>query len=51
MPKGVVKSKSDEKKWSKAKKAAKGYKKGSTTYWKVVMHIYQNMKKKKRKKK
>ena len=46
MPKNLVKTKADEKKWRKAKKAAGSKYKGKTR-WKVVNHIYQKMKGKK----
>lgn len=45
MPKGLVKTKSDEKKWNKAKKAVGNRYKGKSK-WKVVNSIYQKMKKK-----
>jgi hypothetical protein len=46
MPKGVVKTKSDEAKWSKAKKAVGNKYKGKSK-WKVIMSVYKNMKGKK----
>jgi hypothetical protein len=48
MPVNVVKSKSDEGRWTKAKKAVGGKYKGKSK-WKVVMHVFQNMKKAKAK--
>lgn len=43
MPKGVVKTKADEKKWKKAKKAVGSKYKGKTK-WKVVNSVFQKMK-------
>ena len=46
MPTNVVKSKSDEKKWKKAKKIASGYKipKHDKRFWKITMGAYKKMK-------
>jgi hypothetical protein len=46
MPVGVVKSEADEAKWEAAKKAAA--ESGHGKKWGLVMHIFQNMKKKKK---
>ena len=46
MPINVVKTKSDEKKWEKAKSIAHGYKipKKSKRFWKITMGVYKKMK-------
>lgn len=44
MPVGVVKTRSDEKKWKKAKAITR--KQYGETKWPVVMKIFQSMKKK-----
>mgnify|MGYP001241718506 CR=1 FL=1 len=46
MPKGVVKTKADELKWKRAKKAV-GKKYKGKSKWKVVNSIYQKMRSKK----
>lgn len=48
MPKGVVKTKADEKKWKEAKKAIGNKYKGKTK-WKVINNIYQKKKASKKK--
>jgi hypothetical protein len=45
MPKNIVRSKSDEKLWNKAKKVAVNKYRGKVK-WKVVNSIYQEMKRK-----
>jgi hypothetical protein len=49
MPANVVKTPADESKWTRAKKVV-GRKYKGKSKWKVVMHVFQNMKKAKAKK-
>lgn len=43
MPKNLIKTKADEKKWKKAKKAVGNKYKGETK-WKVINSVFQKMK-------